>query len=287
MRSRAKARAASDPTSPSGQPAAAPVQPAKPKPKKQTGFALRGQPGPDRAPHQLKRPGRVHRKGAGKTQRDVAPRKLPTPEKVTSKRGKGLLGSQEAAGGALHWAEYFGAAAGYSQAELAEKMGVDPSSLTRNRQRKDETGGYAYIEPNGVGAPRLLDPEMEAALCWYIENVDARLTLEQYGAIAQSVEGLKELKKSLSGQTVQRTITDREVEKGHKPVTDKEVQITPWYANLPRFLDMCASYLEFVKRVGDDKAGDRWLCGPQQEAASGSDPGGRCSPRPSLCAPVF
>ena len=93
---------------------------------------------------------------------------------------------------------------------------------------------------------------MEAALCWYIENVDARLTLEQYGAIAQSVEGLKELKKSLSGQTVQRTITDREVEKGHKPVTDKEVQITPWYANLPRFLDMCASYLEFVKRVGDE-----------------------------------
>ena len=65
-----------------------------------------------RGPHQLKRPGQSRKKGAGKTQRDVAPRKLPTPEKVTSKRGKGLLGSQEAAGGALHWAEYFGAVAG-------------------------------------------------------------------------------------------------------------------------------------------------------------------------------
>ena len=42
------------------------------------------------------------------------------------------------------------------------------------------------------------------------------------------------------------------MEKGHKPITEKEVQTTPWYANLPRFLDMCASYLEFVKRVGDE-----------------------------------
>ena len=230
MATAAKARAAKSSiahASPPAQVAAAPARPEKPKQKK--GFATNPQPDPtQKGPHKLGRPGMSH-KGAGSRTRPKLPRRKPTPEKLPTTRGELALHNPEVAGGALAWTEHFAAQAGLTQEEVAAKMGVDPKLFRRNRQRKDETGGYDYIEPNNVGASRLLDEEMEAALCWYIENVDARLTLDQYAAIAASVEGLealKELKGAISRKTVQRTITEREEEKGHMPITDEEVHGT-------------------------------------------------------------
>ena len=255
MATRAKARAASDPTSPSEQPAAAPVQPAPPQQRKkqQKGFALHGQPGPARGPHDLRRLGSNRRKGAGKRQRNTKPRGVPTPEKIPTARGESALRNPEVAGTALEWTVHFGAQLGMTQKEVAVRVGVDPKLFTRGRQRKEETGGYDYIEPVGVGAPRLLDPEMELCLSAYVEKVDPTLSLDQYGELAESVEGLEDLAKALSRQTVQRTINDREKEKGKKRITDKEVQVTPFYDNLPRYLDMCASYLELVMRLDDKR----------------------------------